>query len=58
MAPTVIHKHSGTTIVCSHISIMFQFASFAQIPIEISKSTSPIRFARAVTIPAARDFMF
>lgn len=41
-----------------HISIMFQWDIFKIHAIEIKRRTSPIRFVRAVIIPAAKDLLF
>lgn len=42
----------------SHISVTYQCPWRTRIPIEIKIITSPIRLAKMVSIPAAKDFVF
>lgn len=41
-----------------HINVMFQWDIFRTHAIEINRRTSPIRFVKAVIIPAASDLLF
>lgn len=58
IAATTIKKIVALDKECSHILKMFQWPWFKVHAIEIKSRTSPIRFVRAVIIPAAKDLGF
>lgn len=58
IAATIIRRTVAWEKGEVHILVIFQCPWFKLQAIEISSITSPIRFLRAVNIPAANDFGF